>query len=52
MAAERALAERTEELAQGFEAEEVHALVGDLETSIGGFAVALLTLALVGLLGV
>ncbi len=49
--AEVGFAERAEELAEGFVAEEVHALVGDFEAGFG-VAVALLTLALLGLLGV
>ncbi len=45
MAAERGLAERAEEIAEGLEAEEVHALVGDLEARVLGVAVTLLALA-------
>ncbi len=55
MAAEGGFAERAEEVAQGFEAEEVHRLVGDFKAGVFGVAVALLTWALglgVGGLGV
>ena len=47
VAAEVGFAERAEELAQGFVAEEVHALVGDFEAGFS-VAVALLALALLG----
>ena len=45
VAAEVGFAERAEEFAEGFVAEEVHALVGDFEAGLG-VAVALLALAL------
>ena len=48
VAAEVGFAEGAEELAEGFVAEEVHAFVGDFEAGFG-IAVALLTLALLGL---
>ncbi len=51
VAAEVGFAEWAEEFAEGFVAEEVHALVGDLEAGFA-VAVALLALAFCGLLGV
>ena len=51
MAAEVGFAERPEEFAEGFVAEEVHALVGDFEARLA-VAVTLLALAFFGLPGV
>ena len=51
VAAEVGFAEGAEEFAEGFVAEEVHALVGDFEAGLG-VAVALLALTFFGLLGV